>query len=113
MIPTTPAPVTVKDNIANPAPLGLCAFGMTTVLLNFKNAGIIEISSMILAMGIFYGGFAQVIAGIIEAKKNNTFGMTAFVSYGFFWLTLVALIFMGKWGWIAPTSAKSGASMSC
>jgi succinate-acetate transporter protein len=70
MIPTTPAPV--RDGIANPAPLGLCAFGMTTVLLNFKNAGIIEISSMILAMGIFYGGLAQVIAGIIEAKKNNT-----------------------------------------
>ena len=104
MIPTTPAPVTVKDNIANPAPLGLCAFGMTTVLLNFKNAGIIEISSMILAMGIFYGGLAQVIAGIIEAKKNNTFGLTAFTSYGFFWLSLVGLIVMAKVGWIAGPS---------
>jgi succinate-acetate transporter protein len=69
MIPTTPTPVVVKDGIANPAPLGLCAFGMTTVLLNIHNAGFFELNAMILAMGIFYGGLAQVIAGIIEAKK--------------------------------------------
>ena len=104
MIPTTPAPVTVKDNIANPAPLGLCAFGMTTVLLNFANAGIIEVSPMILAMGIFYGGLAQVIAGIIESKKNNTFGLTAFTSYGFFWLSLVGLIVMPSMGWLSKPS---------
>ena len=97
MIPTTP--VVVKDGIANPAPLGLCAFGMTTVLLNIHNAGFYEINTMILAMGIFYGGLAQVIAGIIEAKKNNTFGLTAFTSYGFFWLSLVGLIVMPKLGW--------------
>jgi succinate-acetate transporter protein len=105
MIPTTP--VVVKDGIANPAPLGLCAFGMTTVLLNIHNAGFTEISSMILAMGIFYGGTAQVIAGIIEAKKNNTFGLTAFTSYGFFWLSLVALIVMPKLGWMEPASNGS------
>ena len=97
MIPTTP--VVVKDGIANPAPLGLCAFGMTTVLLNIHNAGFYEMNTMILAMGIFYGGLAQVIAGIIEAKKNNTFGLTAFTSYGFFWLSLVGLIVMPKLGW--------------
>src|SRR5450755_4507356 len=94
MIPTTP--VTVKDGIANPAPLGLCAFGMTTILLNLHNAGFYEMNSMILAMGIFYGGAAQVIAGILEWKKNNTFGTTAFLSYGFFWLTLVGLILLPK-----------------
>lgn len=110
MIPTTPAPVTVKDNIANPAPLGLCAFGMTTVLLNFANAGIIEISSMILAMGIFYGGLAQVIAGYIEAKKNNTFGLTAFTSYGFFWLSLVGLIVIPSFGWVPKPSDCSMAA---
>ncbi|WP_183574775.1 acetate uptake transporter [Mucilaginibacter sp. X5P1] len=109
MIPTVQAPVTVKDNIANPAPLGLCAFGMTTVLLNFKNAGFIEINSMILAMGIFYGGLAQVIAGIIEAKKNNTFGLTAFTSYGFFWLSLVGLIVIPSLGWI-PKPSEAGMS---
>ena len=102
MIPTTPVPA--KDGTANPAPLGLCAFGMTTVLLNFHNAGFFELNSMILAMGLFYGGLAQVIAGIIEAKKNNTFGLTAFTSYGFFWLSLVGLIVMAKVGWIDKPS---------
>lgn len=100
---TTLAPV--KDGIANPAPLGLCAFGMTTVLLNIHNAGFFEMNAMILAMGIFYGGLAQVIAGVIEAKKNNTFGLTAFTSYGFFWLSLVGLIVMPKLGWAAPAGS--------
>src|ERR1043165_7950704 len=96
--------VPVKDGIANPGPLGLCAFGMTTVLLNIHNAGFFEMNAMIYAMGIFYGGLAQVIAGILEAKKNNTFGLTAFTSYGFFWLTLVGLLVLPKFGWVAPAS---------
>jgi uncharacterized protein len=99
-----PSTIAIKDSTANPAPLGLLAFGMTTVLLNLHNAGIFEMNSMILAMGIFYGGIAQVIAGIMESKKNNTFGFTAFTSYGFFWLTLVGLIVMPKLGWIAAAS---------
>jgi succinate-acetate transporter protein len=99
--------IAIKDTTANPAPLGLLAFGMTTVLLNLHNAGIFEMNSMILAMGIFYGGIAQVIAGIMEAKKNNTFGLTAFTSYGFFWLTLVGLIVMPKLGWI-PAASEDG-----
>ncbi|WP_342645066.1 acetate uptake transporter [Mucilaginibacter sp. CSA2-8R] len=105
MIPTTT--VVVKDGFANPAPLGLCAFGLTTILLNVHNAGFTELSSMILAMGIFYGGLAQVIAGVIEAKKNNTFGLTAFTSYGFFWLSLVGLLVMPKLGWAEPASNGS------
>src|ERR1700733_2301320 len=105
----TPPPVVgaSKDGIANPAPLGLCAFGTTTVLLNIHNAGFWEMNSMILAMGIFYGGLAQVIAGIIEAKKNNTFGLTAFTSYGFFWLSLVALIVIPKFGWAAKPAESA------
>jgi succinate-acetate transporter protein len=64
---------------------------------------------MIIAMGIFYGGIAQVIAGILEFKKGNTFGTTAFTSYGFFWLTLVGLILFPKFGWIeAPPQAFMG-----
>jgi succinate-acetate transporter protein len=82
---------TLQDVTANPGPLGLMAFGMTTVLLNFHNAGFFALNSMIIGMGIFYGGLAQVIAGIMEWKKNSTFGMTAFLSYGLFWMTLVAL----------------------
>lgn len=89
--------ISVKDNSANPGPLGLLAFGMTTVLLNLHNAGLFEMNSMILAMGLFYGGIAQIIAGVMESKKNNSFGMTAFISYGFFWLTLVALILLPRW----------------
>src|SRR3984885_15262587 len=105
-MPTELTPVLLKDSLANPAPLGLFGFGMTTVLLNLHNAGFFEMNSMILAMGIFYGGLAKVIAGILESKKNNTFGMTAFISYGFFWLTLVALIFLPKWNLIPAPSAK-------
>jgi succinate-acetate transporter protein len=89
----------IKDNTANPAPLGLLGFGMTTVLLNFHNAGFFGLDTMILGMGIFYGGIAQIIAGIMEWKKNNTFGTTAFTSYGLFWLTLVALLVLPKMGW--------------
>lgn len=82
----------VLQKLANPAPLGLMGFGMTTVLLNLHNAGFFGLGSMVLAMGIFYGGIAQIIAGILEFKKGNTFGMTAFASYGCFWLSLVFLI---------------------
>lgn len=87
-----------EDVTANPAPLGLAGFGMTTVLLNLHNAGYFELDSMILAMGIFYGGIAQVLAGYMEWKKGNTFGTTAFTSYGLFWLSLVALVVMPKMG---------------
>lgn len=97
----------IKDSTGNPAPLGLLAFGTTTVLLNLHNAGIFEMNSMIIAMGIFYGGLAQVIAGIMEWKKNNSFGLTAFTSYGFFWLTLAGLIVMPKLGWVAPASESA------
>ena len=86
----------IKDSSANPAPLGLLGFGMTTMLLNFHNAGFYELNAMILAMGIFFGGLAQIIAGIEEWKKNNTFGATAFTSYGSFWLTFVALLLIPK-----------------
>lgn len=100
----------IKDSTANPAPLGLMGFGMTTVLLNVHNAGGYEMNSMILAMGICYGGLAQVIAGIMEWKKNNTFAATAFISYGFFWLSLVALIVMPKWNLVDAASAPAMAT---
>lgn len=88
---------TLRDATANPGALGLMAFGMTTVLLNVHNAGLIPLSGIILAMGVFYGGIAQVIAGIMEWKKNSTFGMTAFLSYGLFWLTFVGVFAFPKW----------------
>lgn len=78
--------------LANPAPLGLMAFGTTTLLLNLANAKAIPLDSIVLAMGLFYGGLAQIIAGIFEFRKGNTFGMTAFISYGFFWISLVFIL---------------------
>ena len=96
--------IRLQDQTANPAPLGLLGFGMTTVLLNIHNAGLFPINSMILAMGVFYGGLAQVIAGIMEWKKNNTFGTTAFTSYGLFWLSFVGLLVMPELGWTGATS---------
>src|ERR1700730_9015822 len=92
-----------RDTTGNPAPLGLLGFGMTTVLLNFHNAGFYELNAMILAMGICYGGIAQVITGMMEWRKGNTFATTAFTSYGLFWLSLVALIVLTKLGWGAKS----------
>jgi len=100
----------IKDTTANPAPLGLLAFGMTTVLLNLHNAGFYELNSMILGMGLFYGGTAQVIAGIMEWKKNNTFGTTAFISYGFFWLSFVGMLVLPKLGCAVASDAISRAA---
>ena len=94
----------IKDSSGNPAPLGLLGFGMTTVLLNLHNAGFYELNGMILAMGICYGGAAQIIAGVMEWRKGNTFATTAFISYGLFWLSLVTLIILAKLGWGAPSN---------
>jgi len=82
----------MNEKLTNPAPLGLLGFGMTTVLLNLHNAGFYPLNSMILAMGLAYGGLAQVIAGIMEYRRGNTFGTVAFSSYGLFWCSLVLLL---------------------
>ncbi|MDD1723598.1 MAG: acetate uptake transporter [Methanospirillum sp.] len=95
---TTDKTVLISEITGNPAPLGLLGFGMTTVLLNLHNAGLFTLGSMILAMGLCYGGTAQIIAGIMEWKKNNTFGTTAFVSYGLFWISLVLILILPKLG---------------
>lgn len=96
----------IADTTSNPAPLGLLGFGMTTVLLNLHNIGAYPLNSAIMGMGIFVGGLAQVIAGVQEWKKNNTFGATAFTAYGFFWMALVAIWVMPKLGGIANPSAE-------
>jgi len=98
----------MNEKLSNPGPLGLMAFGMTTVLLNLHNIGLYSLGTMILAMGIFYGGLAQVIAGIMEFKKGNTFGTTAFCSFGFFWLTLVFLLVLPNMGWWLKKPSNGG-----
>ena len=84
--------------MANPGPLGLLGFGMTTVLLNLHNAGFLPLSIVIVAMGIAMGGLAQIIAGIFELKNGNTFAGTAFTAYGLFWWSLVLI-------WVNPFTA--------
>jgi len=86
----------MSEKLANPAPLGLLGFGMTTVLLNLHNAGFFPLDTMILAMGLAYGGLAQVLVGIMEFRKGNTFGTVAFTSYGLFWWSLVLLLVLPK-----------------
>ena len=103
----------MSEKLANPAPLGLLGFGLTTVLLNLHNAGFFPLDTMILAMGLAYGGLAQVIVGILEFKKGNTFGTVAFTSYGLFWWSLVLLLVLPKisifTGLNAPTETAMAA----
>ena len=100
-------PLTIRDTTANPAPLGLFGFGMTTVLLNLHNAGFYKLNAMVLGMGVCYGGAAQLIAGVLEWRKNNTFAATAFASYGAFWLSLVVLVLLPE---VAPKFAVDDAA---
>ena len=78
-----------KDEIqwANPAALGLAGFGLNTILLQIHNIGLID-SVVPLVYGFFWGGIAQVIAGIIDGRRGDVFGLTAFTSYGLFWIGL-------------------------
>lgn len=87
----------MNTKIANPAPLGLLGFGMTTILLNIHNMGFFPVSAVIISMGIFYGGLAQIIAGIFSFNQGKTFAGTAFISYGFFWISLVGI-------WLFPNT---------
>ncbi|MHB8104626.1 MAG: acetate uptake transporter [Dehalococcoidales bacterium] len=89
---------------ANPGTLGLAAFGFTTILLQLHNIGLID-NTMSLVYGLFWGGLAQVIAGIIDGKRGDMFGLTAFVSYGVFWIGL-AIAFVFQWtGVVTPDNA--------
>ena len=93
----------LKVKVANPGPLGLLGFGMTTVLLNLHNANLLPLSIVIVAMGIALGGLAQIIAGIRELCQGNTFAGTAFTAYGLFWWSLVLI-------WVNPFEGIEAAS---
>lgn len=75
------------SHLADPAPLGLAAFAMTTFILSFANTGLLKAEPVVFGLAFFYGGIAQVLAGMWEFAKGNTFGATAFTSYGAFWLS--------------------------
>lgn len=77
---------------ANPAPLGLCAFALTTFVLSAANAGLFTGAAVVIGAAYFYGGLAQLLAGMWEFRAGNTFGGTAFSSYGAFWLATAILL---------------------
>lgn len=93
--------------LANPAPLGLMAFGLTTILLNLSNAGFYPLDLTTVVMGLFYGGSVQLIVGAMEFRKGNTFGMTAFLSYGAFWISFASLVLLPKLEIDLTTSSAS------
>jgi succinate-acetate transporter protein len=98
-----------QQKVANPAPLGLIGFGMTTVLLNLFNSGLFDknLFGVIFAVGLTNGGLAQIIAGIWELKNGNTFGAVAFTSYGFFWLSLIFVSVLPGIGWVAAYTSDA------
>ncbi len=79
-----PAP---GSHIADPAPLGLAAFALTTFVLSFVNTGLFKVEPVVFGLALAYGGIAQFAAGMWEFAKGNTFGATAFSSYGAFWVS--------------------------
>ncbi len=93
--------------VANPAPLGLAGFALTTFVLSCQNAGLIPHDGGLWAtvpLAMFYGGLAQLIAGVLEFRTGNSFGVAAFTSYGAFWMALAFLVIFFKIG-IVPASA--------
>jgi succinate-acetate transporter protein len=84
-----PAVATASAGLADPAALGLGAFALTTFVLSFVNAGLLpaSVEPVVFGLALFYGGLAQFAAGMWEFAKGNTFGATAFTSYGAFWMS--------------------------
>lgn len=92
---------------ANPAALGLVGFGLTTVLLSLINAGVLPVGGegVVIPLALAYGGFIQILAGLLEFKLGNTFGMTAFLSYGAFWWWFAFLLLFAHQGMIDISGA--------
>ncbi|MFJ8476051.1 acetate uptake transporter [Kitasatospora sp. NPDC094011] len=86
--PSPPAPAAAPGTIADPGALGLAAFAMTTFVLSWFNAGLVNesVAAVVLPLALFYGGIVQLLAGMWEFRRGNTFAATAFASYGAFWL---------------------------
>lgn len=104
-----PEVVVVAPKIANPGPLGLLGFGLTTCVLSSVNAGLLppEAGAVVVPLAFAYGGIAQIIAGILEFKVGNTFGMVAFTSYGLFWWWFALLKWTIGAGWLKAPPASA------
>jgi succinate-acetate transporter protein len=97
-----------SEKVANPAPLGLAAFGVTTVVLSSINAGLLPADAQpaVIPLAFAFGGFAQLLAGMMEFKNGNTFGTVAFTAYGAFWWWYAFLVWTIGAGWIKPPAAS-------
>jgi len=107
-----PAPLATPAKFANPGPLGLAGFGLTTIVLSAINAGLLphEAVAAVVPLAFAYGGVAQLIAGVLEFRTGNTFGMVAFTSYGCFWWWFAFLQWTIGAGWLkAPPAVAGGA----
>lgn len=100
--------------IANPGPLGLSGFALTTLVLSAWNAGILKGADVLIVIGlaVFYGGIAQFAAGMWEFRTGNTFGATAFSSYGAFWLSFAALFIPGLGIAFGSKTGPSGTALA-
>jgi succinate-acetate transporter protein len=99
--------------LANPGPLGLFGFGLTTCVLSAINAGMLphEAVAAVVPLAFAFGGVAQIIAGILEFRTGNTFGMVAFTSYGLFWWWFALLNWTIGAGWLKPPPASAAATV--
>ncbi len=100
-----------KEGWASPAALGLAGFGLTTVLLNIHNLGLVKEPLLTFSLGFFYGGAVQFTAGVIEGKRGEIFGLTAFTSYGAFWIALAMATVLNALGILELSNVELGYAM--
>jgi succinate-acetate transporter protein len=102
-----------KALMADPAPLGLAAFALTTFLLSFQNTGLLPATTaqVVMPLAFAYGGLAQLMTGAFEMRKGNTFGFTAFTSYGSFWMFYALLVLLASLKIIALPMGAVGTAL--
>lgn len=103
----------INEDVANPAPLGLGGFALSTFILNLVNSGLVAGGSLgiVMPMAMAYGGLAQLLAGMWEFRRNNIFGATAFSSFGAFWIGLATFDFF-NWAGLGPNVPKEGLAIA-
>lgn len=99
VVARAPEVVVPVPQFANPAPLGLLGYGMSTVLLSLANANVFALGTMVLAMAVLFGGVAQLVVATMAFRRNDTFGVTAFGGYAFLWLTFAFLLIGQQHNW--------------
>ncbi|GAB6946682.1 GPR1/FUN34/YaaH family transporter [Vulcanisaeta sp. JCM 16161] len=103
----------MPEKTANPAPLGLSGFALTTLILSLFNAHIITAGSdVVIGLAAFYGGLAQIVAGLYEWRSGNTFGYAAFFTYGAFWEWYFITVLLAHMGLVTLSAAGISAVLA-